>query len=281
MLESLSRNPEASKSEIYLYCDGPKRPEHEAGVAETRAIARAHAPAHARIVERDTNFGLARSIVDGVTRAMAQHGRAIVLEDDLSLSPTALAYFNQTLNVYENEPRAMHVSGYMYPVGSRLPKAFFYREASCWGWATWSRSWAKFNPDAQSLLRELHARKLERDFDIGGTAEYLAMLRMQAEGKLDSWAIRWYASVFLAGGLALHPGRSLVRNDGLDGTGSHCDRTTKFDVEPAADFFAPRDFPARVEIDRRALSAMKRFRQGPRWRRAARALFRIARKINA
>jgi hypothetical protein len=38
----------------------------------------------------------------------------------------------------------------------------------------------------------------------------------------DSWAVRWSASVLLAGGLTIYPDRSMTRNIGFDGTGTHC-----------------------------------------------------------
>jgi len=48
------------------------------------------------------------------------------------------------------------------------------------------------------------------------------MLRDQIAGRNDSWAVRWHASCFLAGRLTLYPGKSLVSNVGLDGSGEHC-----------------------------------------------------------
>ena len=47
------------------------------------------------------------------------------------------------------------------------------------------------------------------------------MLRGQIEGLNDSWAVRWYASAFLADKLTLYPGRTLVHNIGNDGSGTH------------------------------------------------------------
>jgi len=41
------------------------------------------------------------------------------------------------------------------------------------------------------------------------------------KGKNNSWAIRWYASIFLKDGLTLNPAQSLVNNIGHDGTGVH------------------------------------------------------------
>ena len=43
----------------------------------------------------------------------------------------------------------------------------------------------------------------------------------QIAGKNNSWAIRWYASAFLANKLTLYPGQSLVSNIGGDGSGTN------------------------------------------------------------
>jgi hypothetical protein len=48
------------------------------------------------------------------------------------------------------------------------------------------------------------------------------MLRRQVEGKNNSWAIRWNASLFLSDVLSLNVGRSLVQNTGFDGSGTNC-----------------------------------------------------------
>lgn len=48
------------------------------------------------------------------------------------------------------------------------------------------------------------------------------MLRRQTEGKNNSWAIRWNASLFLKDILSLNVGKSLIQNNGFDGSGTNC-----------------------------------------------------------
>jgi hypothetical protein len=54
-------------------------------------------------------------------------------------------------------------------------------------------------------------------------------------GKNNSWAIRWHASAFLKNMLTLYPGKSLVRNIGLDDSGTHSATTSIFDVKLSSD----------------------------------------------
>ena len=57
------------------------------------------------------------------------------------------------------------------------------------------------------------------------------MLRRQIEGKNNSWAIRWNASLFLNEILSLNVGRSLVQNEGFDGSGTNCGGGGLYDSE--------------------------------------------------
>ncbi len=259
LLRSLLANPLALQSPITIYCDGPRGDADAAEVARARAVVRERAPAHARIVERSANLGLAGSVIAGVSELVEAHGEAIVLEDDLELSPVALEYFNDALARYRGEARVMHVSGYMYPVQAALPEAFFYREATCWGWATWARAWRRFEPDAARIRGAVLERGRQREFDAEGSMIFLDMLERQMRGDIDSWAIRWYGSLWMHGGLALHPGRALVRNTGHDGSGVHNSATAAFEVDLGT---APvRDFPDKVEESAAALRAILAYRK--------------------
>lgn len=260
MLQSLCANPDFIRSPVTVYCDGPKDEGDRVAVEETRRLVRALAP-KARIVARNENFGLARSIIAGVTENCAEYGRVIVCEDDLLFSPFALDYFNDALDFYAAQERVMHVSGYMYPVRHQLPPAFLYREGTCWGWATWQRAWVKFERDPKVIMGWIERHGRRRDFDVNDTMYFWQMLTMQAQGKLDSWAIRWYGSIFMQGGLSLHPGRALVANKGHDGSGVHCDATNEFEVELATVPISPDDFPAVIEENEAAVRAMMAYRK--------------------
>ena len=228
-VESLLQNPECISTPLYVFCDGPRS---DAVKEQTDAV-RAYVDtfqgfASVTRIYRDTNRGLAQSIISGVGEVVARHGCVIVMEDDLVVSPHFLAYMNQGLQLYQHEPRVASIHGYSYPVVEPLPETFFLRGADCWGWATWARAWKYFEPDGQKLLTALRKQKLTRAFDLGGAYPYTRMLVNQIKGKNNSWAVRWHASCFLANMLTLYPGKSLVNNIGMDGSGTHCSPTNAF-----------------------------------------------------
>jgi len=223
-VESLKKNILAKESELFIFSDGPKEINKcEKEVEKVREyIKNMDGFKHITIIEREKNYGLANSIISGVTEIVNKHGKIIVLEDDLVTSKYFLSFMNDALEFYKDENIVISIHGYIYPIKSDLPETFFVKGADCWGWATWKRGWDIFEADGKKLLDELKYKNLEKKFDINGSYAYTKMLSGQVAKRNDSWAIRWYASAFLKDKLTLYPGHSLINNIGFDGSGVHC-----------------------------------------------------------
>ena len=231
-LNALLINPLANESDIIIYSDSARTANHNKAVDEVRSyLSELTGFRSIKVIHRDKNFGLAESIIQGVTEVLQQSEKVIVLEDDMVVSPYFLEYMNETLEQFVDDDRVISVHGYVYPVDIELPEAFFLPGADCWGWATWRRGWALFNSDGQYLLDELVRRHLIQEFDYNGAYPFLSMLMAQIKGANDSWAIRWHASAFLAGKLTLYPGRSLVHNIGTDSSGTHSEDSDSMDAK--------------------------------------------------
>lgn len=222
-VDSLSRNPLAAESDLVIFSDAARKPEHQLNVDLVRALIRDVTGFRSvRIVERERNLGLASSIEDGVRKLCDEEGKIIVVEDDLVVVPEFLSFMNRALERYRDEPRVMQVSGYMFPgTFNSSADALFLPLISCWGWGTWKRAWAYYDPGATGYVHLRENRKLREEFNVGGAYDYYHMLEQQMQGKIDSWGIRWLLSVFMRQGLVLYPVQSLVQNIGVDGSGTH------------------------------------------------------------
>ena len=231
-LNALLINPLANESDIIIYSDSARTANHNKAVDEVRSyLSELTGFRSIKVIHRDKNFGLAESIIQGVTEVLQQSEKVIVLEDDMVVSPYFLEYMNEALEKFFDDDRVISVHGYVYPVKIELPEAFFLTGADCWGWATWRRGWDLFNSEGKYLLDELVRRHLIQEFDYNGAYPFLSMLKDQIKGANDSWAIRWHASAFLAGKLTLYPGRSLVHNIGTDSSGTHCGDLDNMDAK--------------------------------------------------
>ena len=222
-IESLQKNELANESELFIYSDASKAEQDQEKVQEVRDyIQSVDGFKKITIIEREENWGLAKSIIDGVTETVNQYGKIIVLEDDIVTSAYFVRYMNDALDYYQDIEAVMHVSGWNYPINTDgLPETIFLRGTSCWGWATWSRSWQFFKKNPQKLS-ETFTKEDRYKLDYDGAAGMWSQVTGNLSGKLNTWAIFWYASVFKMGGLCLHPTNSLVENIGHDGSGEHC-----------------------------------------------------------
>ncbi|MBP5711948.1 MAG: glycosyltransferase [Prevotella sp.] len=222
-IESLLAIELAKESELYIFSDAAKDEATQPNVNEVRQFIHSiKGFKEIHYVERTENWGLARNIIDGDTRLVNEYGRVIVLEDDLIVAPYFLQFMNDALETYKDEDNVCHIQACDFTKDPILPDTFLIKWTGSWGWATWKRAWKLFNPNGQELLDELIKRKLTYRFDFNGKYGYTRMLRNQIKGKNNSWAIRWNASLFLADKLSLNVGKSLIQNEGFDGSGTNC-----------------------------------------------------------
>lgn len=220
---ALAANALADQSRLIIFSDGPRGDGDEKNVNAVRSeISRVSGFSEVRVVLRETNFGLASNITEGVGSVMAQFGRAIVLEDDVVVAPCFLGFMNEALERYEDDSRVWHISGWNYSIDpTGLPDSFFWRGMNCWGWGTWSDRWCRLERDASGIMSRMPEAGIQ-EFNIDGSHDFWRQMVRNHQGTLDSWAVFWYASIFLNGGLCLNATRSLVENIGLDGSGENC-----------------------------------------------------------
>jgi hypothetical protein len=222
-IEHLLRCVGFDHSPVYVFADGPKHPRDVPVIQRTRSEARRLLGDRAVYLERETNAGLDNSVIAGVTDLCGRHGRVVVVEDDLVVSPHFLEFLNAGLRLYENEPRVMQVCGHIFDVPElrESKDAILLPLISSWGWATWKRAWDLFDPEARGWTERLNDQQERTRFDLDGSFPYARMLSQQMRRAVPAWDIRWYYTVFVRKGLALYPPRALVLNEGFDGTGTH------------------------------------------------------------
>ncbi|MEO7211851.1 sugar transferase [Mucilaginibacter sp.] len=257
-IEALQKNLLAAESRMFIFCDGAKTEADNAAVEQVKQIAHATSGfLSVKVIERKQNLGLANSIISGVTQLVKEYGTAIVFEDDLISSPHTLQYFNDALERYASEEKVMHISAYMLPIAlDNLTETFFFRAAFSWGWATWARAWDNFEPDVDKLMQQFDKEKTSQ-FSIEHTMNFWKQMLDFKAGRNNSWAIRWYASVFLKQGLTLNPLHSLVHNIGHDGSGTHSNIENTYQVQIAQK--RVKYFPNVIKEDKKAYEAIKHF----------------------
>lgn len=227
VIESLSANLLAKETELYVFSDAAKTEKGLEKVQEVRQYINCTAW-HSKfkkvtLVQAEKNKGLARSVITGVTDVLEKYEKVIVIEDDLILSPYFLNYMNEALAYYQSDEKIWSISGYSFPMRSlkRYPHDVFYTYRGCsWGWATWLDRWKTVDWDVKDYSAMMNDDKWIDRFNRGG-ADLANMLRLQVEGKIDSWAIRWCFAQSNQDMYTVYPKCSYLQNAGCDGSGTH------------------------------------------------------------
>ena len=221
VLDALQKNELSQQSELFIFSDGGTDYEDKQLVDKTREILdNTTGFKKVTVIKRPVNFGLAANVINGVSTIIEKYGKVIVLEDDLITAPSFLTFMNSALNMYEDVDEVAHIHSFCY-AGLSLPDTFFIKWVGSIGWATWRNSWKLLERNGEKLLAEIKEKKLSKAFDFNGKYPYTRMLKRQVEGKNNSWAIRWNASLFLNNKLSLNTGKTLIHNIGFDGSGEN------------------------------------------------------------
>jgi len=232
LFNSLQKNDLFKKSKVVVFSDGPKNEIDKDKIDKVRELLKKRLiPQNSEIIENNVNLGLSRNVIGGLSKIFQIYDRAIILEDDLELSPFFLNYMNDALNLYAISENVASISGYMYPIDPKKfsNNYFFLKLIESWGWGTWKRAWKNFEKDSLILKKKIDEKKLANEFNFESGISYYQMLIDNINGLNDSWAVRWYASTFLKNMNTLFPSRSFVKNIGIDNSGENCNYTTVYD----------------------------------------------------
>ena len=212
---------------IYLAVDGPRG--HRAGettkVQQVRGLAKT-LPDDIEVRTRfsDVNQGCFRGVSAAITWFFSHEEAGIILEDDIVPTRDFFSFCDHCLKRFADDKRIMHVTGSLYLPTEPEHRAQWYRTTypHVWGWATWRRAWQHFDPELISQPRHKIVQWLKH---VSGNGRvrlfYRLALEMTRQGKLDSWAFRWFLSVAAARGYAVAPGCNLVLNSGIGVESTH------------------------------------------------------------
>lgn len=221
-IRSLKKCVGFSCSPLYVFSDGPKDAPDALLVAAVREVLRSEIP-NAIVKNHDLNIGLACNIFNGVSEIVSEHKRVIVLEDDLVLHPLFLRFMNEALEIHESHKDIFQVAGHIFQAKLKGAgdRAQFLPWTTSWGWATWSRAWKKFDLNADGWEILARNKSVRKKFNLNNSYDFSTMLERQMVQNVNSWAIKWYWTVFKLGGQVIYPPYNLVDNSGFDAEASH------------------------------------------------------------
>lgn len=250
----------ASETALYIYSDGPKNEEEQEKVSAVRAILRnTEGFAETHITEREQNVGLATNIITGVSEIIEKYGRVIVLEDDIIPEVGFIDYMNNALEYYQDMP-VWSIGAYS-PI-EELPITYDYStymiQRNCsWGWGTWSDRWNKVDWEVKDYDEFAHSSEIQREFNLSGGTDLTPMLKKYHLGKIKSWSIRFCYSGFKESKPSVFPTHSIIKNAGVDGSGSNMQKSSKYNTNTVERIDEKRFCPS-INIDPRMLEQFRK-----------------------
>ena len=258
-VEALKAADGANETPLVIFSDAAKTQADNDNVGKVRDyIHGIDGFAKIEIRERDKNAGLAQSIIEGVSEEIGKYGRVVVLEDDLVVTKYFIRYMNSALNFYEGRG-VFGISGYTpnvdIPIDYPFSTYMIHRNCS-WGWATWKSKWESIDWSVRNFASFIHDTKKCASFNESGSDLTMMLLRQQ-RGEIQSWSIRYCYEAFMRGEPTVYPTRSMVRNGGVDGSGTNMKSSSRYDTR-TADYISCQAFAPGVAVDQQILKSFRK-----------------------
>lgn len=252
---------------VFIFCDGPLNKQDEIMVNKVKYFVKdiTSGIKQCNLYFRSKNYGLAKNIIHGVNQVFNQgFDSVIVLEDDCIPKTDYFSFMLNALDTYSNNEKIMHISGFGLPIKTiNNSKAYITPYPCSWGWATWRNHWIKCNFNDEIEYEKLLSNgKLKKLFNWSGDA-FSHFLKLQLDGRINSWLIRWYFHIFKHKGVCIWATKSKICNIGFDGSGQH---NVKFDLynQKDIDNLSHGEFESDMKFNLSIISEFRMFFNGPR-----------------
>ena len=214
---------------LYIASDGPKSANigEAARIQEVRTwiLENINWPCEVHQLFRDHNLGCRKGVGSAIDWFFGHEERGIILEDDCVPSVSFFQYCDELLEKYEAVEEVMAIGGYNplgVTTGPEQASYFFSHYFECWGWASWRRSWQRYDTnleDWRSAKVDEYLRNIQNTWAF--RSFWRNILKDVLDARIDTWAYRMLFSMWRHQGLCIIPEKNLVTNVGFGTEASH------------------------------------------------------------
>lgn len=262
-IDALANNSLAANSEVYIFSDGAK-PGDEDRVKKLRNYLKTiDGFRNIFIKERERNCRTCNNR-DGMRLLLDQYGKLIWLEEDIVTSPLFLQFMNHALDKYVSDKNIFSISGYRPPI--TIPDTynldgFVLPRFNAWGFGIWKDRFDLLSMKISKDEFRRFIRSPEKVFRFTrGGWDMLGMLHAEVYGQIDALDVKIFYQQFKYHMDTVYPKQYLVNNIGHDGSGLHCSRNTKFNVNIDTSTEYVFNLPGHIPRDKDILKSNYNFR---------------------
>ncbi|MCF8342708.1 MAG: hypothetical protein K9I82_17155 [Chitinophagaceae bacterium] len=181
-----------------------------------------------KILFRAENLGCGKAVSEAITWFFEQVDEGIILEDDTLPNLSFFNYCSELLKIYRNNETIMTISGNTFHSFSHIKASkhsyYFSSFPFIWGWATWKRSWMKYQLDIVKIsLASEREKWINNAFhDIEIRKFWIDLYQRASYLNEDfTWDYQWFLTIWKNSGKTILPQRNLVVNIGWGANATH------------------------------------------------------------
>ena len=250
----------AKPKRLYISSDGPREEKNgeDQKVRQVREIVTAvDWPCELKTLFREKNLGCKYSINNAIDWFFKYEEQGIILEDDCLPHLDFFRYCEILLDYYSNNNKVLAISGTNFINTHKVydESYYFSKYFHCWGWATWRRSWRRYDRELSFWQSWKYSEDWNRRFTDKVEKKYWEKIFNLAYSKqIDTWDYQFLASLWKTNGLTAIPRVNLVSNIGFGDNASHttdaAHRFSNFPLEEIGDLIHPKKIDQDHEKDR-------------------------------
>ena len=218
-------NPE----KLYIACDGPKNENSldNIKVKNTKELLLKsfEEVRFKKYFFSKDNQGCKLGVSNAINWFFEHEDEGIILEDDCIPDLDFFIFCQEMLEKYRNDERIWSVTGHNQQNNIQRGNGTYYfsKYPRSWGWATWKRSWAKYDRDIKDWpnikSRGILKDKLNHKREVIFWENILD--NIYHHNSPNTWDYQWTLSSFLNSGLTIVSNKNLIKNIGFDEDSTH------------------------------------------------------------
>lgn len=166
------------------------------------------------------NLGCKTNVIQAIDWLFKNEEYGIILEDDCIPNRSFFDFCITNLDKYKNDEKIMHINGSFYlHEFVNIPETYYFSKlVSCWGWATWKRSWSRLERDISKYKEVSKTGKILKYYNnnlkMSKWMESYFEDALYAGSKV--WSSFWAYTIMINNGLCITPTKHLVKNIGMN-----------------------------------------------------------------
>lgn len=208
---------------IYVWLNGAHDSTDERSIRECLEVIGRTTANVVAVRNNSEHYPSGQSIINAIDWIFSVESSAIILEDDILISPEFIDFMESSLEYFKPLESGVGsiVGSCFVPLENRssrsLRKTIF---TSSWGWATWKDRWSDFDRD---LTRWDEQRTLFPPLlrDIPSRVRFNSIFSSIKCGDFDAWDYRWQYTNWKNEWVTIAPNANLVMNIGFDARSTH------------------------------------------------------------